>query len=78
MVKGTLGMVYMDFLRLEQKFPGTPGMWIMGGGGSDICSAFCKDGDTGLIPMQARVGCMQFPDLHVETADPGSLLESKN
>lgn len=28
------------FLRLKQKFPGTLGVWIVDGGGSDICSAY--------------------------------------
>lgn len=56
-VECTLGIVYMDFLRLKLKFPGTLGVCIVCDGGSGICSSFCKDGDTGLIPMQAGVGC---------------------
>lgn len=51
-VECILGILYMDFLRLKQKFPGTLGVWIVGGRGSGIC----KDGDTGLIPVQAGVG----------------------
>lgn len=77
-VKCTLGIVCMDFFRLKQKFPDTLGVWIVSGRGSGICSAFYEDGDTDLIPMQAGVGCTQFPGLHVETADPGSLLESRS
>lgn len=74
----TLGIVYIDFFRLKEKFPDTLGVWTVSGRGSGICSAFCKDGDKDLIPMQAGVGCTQFPEMHVETAGPGSLLESRS
>lgn len=57
-VECTPGILYMDFLSLKQKFPGTLGVWIVGTRSSGICSAFWKDGNTDLIPMLAGVGCM--------------------